>query len=88
MNDIRPYLRICQLLLLLALMIASESTAQGSESRIFFSSNRDGDWDIYSIDVNGDNLLQLTDHPASDEYPAGSAGWEKDCVRIRTCRYI
>ena len=53
-------------------MVASDSTAQGFEPRIVFASNRDGDWDIYSMDVNGDNVVQLTDHPASDEYPAVS----------------
>ena len=72
MNKISPFLRRCLLLLLLGLMVTSDSTAQGFESRIFFSSNRDDDWDIYSMDANGDNLLQLTDHPASDEDPAGS----------------
>ena len=72
MNKISPFLRRCLFLSLLALMAASDSTAQGFEPRIVFASNRDGDWDIYSMDVNGDNLLQLTDHPASDEYPACS----------------
>ena len=60
------------MLLLLALIVTSDSRAQEFESRIVFSSNRDGDWDIYSMDANGDNLLQLTDHPAADEYPACS----------------
>ena len=72
MNKISLFLRRCLLLLLLALMVASDSTAQRFEPRVVFASNRDGDWDIYSMDVNGDNLLQLTDHPASDEYPACS----------------
>ena len=72
MNKISPLLRRCLFLLPLALMVASDSTAQGFESQIVFSSNRDGDWDIYSMDANGDNLLQLTDHPASDEDPACS----------------
>ena len=53
-------------------MVTWGSTAQGFESRIVFSSNRDGDWDIYSMDANGDKLAQLTDHPASDEDPACS----------------
>ena len=44
-------------------MVAADSTAQRFEPRIVFSSNRDGDWDIYSIDVNGDNLVQLADPP-------------------------
>ncbi len=72
MKKTRPFLTRCLFLLLLALMAASDSTAQGFESRIVFASNRDGDWDIYSMDVNGDNVVQLTDHPATDEYPAAS----------------
>ena len=63
---------ILRCLLLLALVVTSDITAQGFESRIFFSSNRDGDWDIYSMDANGDNLIQLTNHPASDEVPTCS----------------
>ena len=72
MNKISPFLRRCQFLLLLALMVAWDSTAQGFESRIVFASNRDGDWDIYSMDANGDNLLQLTNDPANDEDPGCS----------------
>ncbi len=72
MNKISPFLRRCLFLLLLVLTITSDSTAQGFEPRIVFASNRDGDWDIYSMDANGNNLLQLTDHPASDEDPACS----------------
>ncbi len=77
MNNISPFLRRCLLLLILALIIAPESRAQGFESRIFFSSNRDGDWDIYSMDVNGNNLLQLTDHPADDRKPTCSPDGRK-----------
>ena len=72
MNNINLYLRRCLFLLMMALMVASDSIAQRFESRIFFSSNRDGDWDIYSMDANGDNLAQLTDDPASDQLPACS----------------
>ncbi len=72
MNKISPFLRRCLFLLPLALMVASDSPAQRFEPRIVFSSNRDGDWDIYSMDVNGNNLAQLADHPASDEDPACS----------------
>ena len=53
MNEISALLRRCLFLLLLTLIVASDGAAQGFESRIFFSSNRDGDWDIYSMDVNG-----------------------------------
>ena len=72
MNKISRFSRRCLFVLLLALMVASDSTAQGFEPRIVFVSNRDGDRDIYSMDINGNNLLQLTDHPASDEEPACS----------------
>ena len=72
MNNISPFLRRCLFLLLLALMVGSNSTAQGFEPRIVFASNRDGDWDIYSMDANGDNLAQLTDHPGSDRFPGCS----------------
>ena len=72
MNNVSSLLRRCLLLLLLTLTITSYGTAQRFEPRIVFASNRDGDWDIYSMDVNGNNLLQLTDHPASDEDPACS----------------
>ncbi len=72
MNKTRRFMRRCMFLLLLAIMVASESTVQGFEHRILFSSNRDGDWDIYSMDVNGENVVQLTDHPAFDRQPAAS----------------
>ena len=72
MNKTSPSLRRCLFLLLLVLMVSLDSTAQRFEPRIVFASNRDGDWDIYSMDVMGDNLVQLTDDPASDEEPVVS----------------
>ena len=57
-------------------MVSSGSIAQGFEPRIVFASNHDGkwngNWDIYSMDVNGDNLLQLSDDPGSDRFPGCS----------------
>ena len=72
MKKTRPFLSRCLFLLLLALMVASDSTAHGFEPRIVFASNRDGDMDIYAMDANGNNLVQLTDHPADDGNPVGS----------------
>ena len=72
MNNISPFLRRCLFLLLLALMVASDSTAQGFGPRIVYSSNRDGNWEIYSMDINGNNLVQLTYNRTSDEESAGS----------------
>ena len=72
MKKTSPFSRRLLFLLLLVFMVAWDSIAQGFEQRIVFASNRDGDWDIYSMDVNGDNLVQITNHPASDEDPACS----------------
>ena len=33
---------------------------------IAFSSNRSGNYDIYMMDIDGENLQQLTDHPAHE----------------------
>ncbi len=76
MKKFCPLSRRCLMPLLLVLMVAFTSTAQGFEPRIVFQSNHDGNWrgnwDIYSIDVDGNNLLQLSDHRATDEAPACS----------------
>ncbi|MDE0300671.1 MAG: hypothetical protein OXN17_18700 [Candidatus Poribacteria bacterium] len=72
MNSVSPILRRCLFLPILALMVASDSAAQELDLRIVFSSNRGGNWDIYSMDMHGNNLLQLSDDPVSDEYPACS----------------
>ena len=37
---------------------------------ITFSSNRDGDYDIYVMDADGSNIVQLTDDSAVDFSPA------------------
>ena len=72
MNNISPCLRRCLFLLVLAIMVTPGSTAQAFEQRIVFASNRDGNWDIYSMDAKGKNLLQLTEHEKSDRAPASS----------------
>lgn len=40
--------------------------------KIAFASDRDGNPEIYVIDVDGGNLRRLTDDPAIDEYPTWS----------------
>jgi hypothetical protein len=47
-------------------------------SRIAFASKRDGNFEIYTMDRDGGNLLRLTDHPADDTNPA----WSPDGSRI------
>lgn len=41
------------------------------ETRLAFSSKRDGNWDVYIMDADGGNLRQLTDRPEIER----CAGW-------------
>ena len=84
MTKTSPFLRRCLFLLPLTLTITSYGTAQRFEPRIVFASNRDGDIGyLLHVDVNGKNLLQLTDHPAPDDYPAGSPDGRRITFRSR-----
>jgi Tol biopolymer transport system component len=47
-------------------------------TRLAFASKRDGNWEIYTMDRDGSNLVRLTDHPADDTNPA----WSPDGSRI------
>ena len=67
-----PISRECLSLLVLVMLVAPDSTAQRFEPKIVFESNRNGNWDIYAMDVSGKNLVQLTDNPADDRNPACS----------------
>ena len=46
--------------------------------KIVFQSDRDGDWEIYAMNVDGSNLIQLTFNSASDGYPV----WSPDGTQI------
>ena len=47
-------------------------------SRIAFATSRDGNFEIYVMNANGENPVRLTNHPASDRTPA----WSPDGTRI------
>lgn len=40
------------------------------EEKIVFASNRDGDYDIYTMNPDGSNVVQLIDAPGPDTFPA------------------
>lgn len=46
------------------------STWTDDGDRLFFDTDRNGNWDIYSINEDGSGLTQITDHPSDDRYPA------------------
>ncbi len=78
--DIRRCLQICTLLLTAALL----STAVGCRSstvplgKIAFESYRDGNAEVYIMDADGSNLVNLTNNPAYD----GTPSWAPDGQRI------
>ena len=52
--------------------------AAGDGSKIAFSSNRDGNYELYTMDPDGTRLLRLTNNSGSDESP----DWSPDGLRI------
>lgn len=66
------------LLLLGRLSPAGHASFPGSNGRIAFQSNPDGNWEIYAMNADGTDLTNLTNHPAEDFYPA----WSPDGSRI------
>ena len=57
------------------LMVCVDAQAQG---RIAFMSDRDGHWEIYVMDNDGDNQRNLTNNPGEDKNPS----WAPDGKRI------
>ena len=52
--------------------------AQSPGGRIAFTSDRDGNWDIYTMNANGSGVTRLTHNSDSD----GSPSWSPDGRRI------
>jgi TolB protein len=61
------------------------ATLSGEEGLIAFMSDRDGNFEIYVMEPDGSNQLNLTNHPASDSSPSWSPnGRELAFVSDRT----
>ncbi len=56
----------------------NNSLLQEVSGKILFQSDRDGDWEIYVMNADGSDVVQLTYNSADDEYPV----WSPDGKRI------
>jgi hypothetical protein len=55
---------------LLAPAATADASFPGQNGKIAFASNRDGNWEIYSVNPDGSGLTNLTHHSATDLSPA------------------
>lgn len=58
--------------LLIALNQPLLNAQDSTNYHLVFDSNRDGNYDIYAMDVQGSNIRRLTDHPSQDFAPTCS----------------
>ena len=58
--------------LIVACIVILMLVCVAAQARIVFASNRDGNWEIYVMDTNGNNQRNLTNHPKNDEDPSGA----------------
>ena len=56
--------------LFVAMGASADPSAAAVSERIAFASDRDGDYDIYAMDPDGSNVVQLTNAPGPDINPA------------------
>lgn len=73
MKYTRSYVVLGTVLLLSGCLLFIDNWADAAKSQwISFASNRTGNFDIYVVDTNGENLRNLTNHPARDLEPTWS----------------
>ena len=58
------------LLIISITIVLSSACSEADGTPIYFQSDRDGQWEIYSIWHDGTNLQRLTEDPASDANPS------------------
>ena len=64
--------------LVISLLLAAAGCTQGHNGMIAFQSNRDGNFEIYTMDAGGADQRRLTENPSNDIAPA----WSPDGSRI------
>ena len=60
------------LTLLAIVFFLSACGSRPVEPRVAFSSDRDGDWEIYVMNADGSGQINLTNEPSSDRLPSCS----------------
>jgi Tol biopolymer transport system component len=69
---------LAMLLLLVPLTTpVAHAAFPGTNGKIVFSSNRDGNEEIYTMNPDGSNVTRLTNNSANDQYPSWSADGTK-----------
>jgi Tol biopolymer transport system component len=73
-------LRVALLAVAATLLPAAPTHASfpGQNGKIAFASNRDGNWEIYSMNPDGSDQTNLTNNPATDWEPT----WSRDDTKI------
>jgi len=67
-----PGATVTQVEVIIAAPSPTHTPVLTAPDRIVFQSNRDGDYEIYIVNVDGSNLQKLTDNNVDDKYPAVS----------------
>lgn len=78
MPRVRGAIALCAVLAAAAMPAASHAAFPGQNGRIAFASDRDGDFEIYTVDPDGSGLAQVTSNAYEDRDPA----WSPDGTRI------
>ncbi len=69
-------------IIVLGLPVSADAAFPGQNGKIAFSSNRDGNAEIYSMNPDGSGIARLTNHPAPDRHPR----WSPDGTMIAFSR--
>lgn len=68
-NTLKNGKKLFSISLILAALIFSLSLVAAAQGKIAFSSNRDSDYEIYVMNADGDNPVNITNDPADGRSP-------------------
>jgi Tol biopolymer transport system component len=69
--------KVLLFLMLVVLILLAAGCERATPSKMLFVCQRDGNSEIYVMDADGSNQMNLTNNPAVDEYPCWSPDGEK-----------